>query len=59
MYEACLSDVIDIREGLKEEKKNNSKVINSKEELITKLSRIITHVPHISHVKNAAEDIKV
>ena len=51
-------DLIDIREGLKEEKKNNKGVINSREELITKLSRVITHMPHISHIKNAAEGIK-
>ena len=47
-----------MREGLKEEKENNSKVINSREELITKFSRVIISVSHILCVKNAAEGVK-
>ena len=51
-------DLIDIREGLKKEKKNNSRIINSREELITKLSRVITCISCVLHTKNAAEGIK-
>ena len=51
-------DLIDTREGLKKEKKNNSKIINSKEELIKKLSKVIICMPYVPCTKNAAEDIE-
>ena len=51
-------DLIDIREGLKEEKKNNSRIINSEGELIEKLSKVIICVPYVLCAKNAAEGIK-
>ena len=51
-------DLIDIKEGLKEEKENNSGIINSGGELIKKLSKVITCVPHMPRAKNAAEGIE-
>ena len=39
-------------------KENNSKVINSGEELIKKFSRIITCMSYELCAKNAAEDVK-
>ena len=51
-------DLIDIREVLKEEKKNNSKIINSEEELIEKLSKVIIYMPCVLCTKNTAEDIE-
>ena len=51
-------DLIDIREGLKEEEENNSRIINSGGELIEKLSKVIAHVPHVPCTKNAAEGVK-
>ena len=50
--------MIDIREGLKEEEKNNSRIINSGGELIKKLSKVITCVPCVLCTKNAAEGVK-
>ena len=51
-------DLIDIREGLKKEKENNSRVINSGGELIAKLSRVITYMPCVLRMKNAAEGVE-
>ena len=51
-------DLIDIREGLKEEEENNGEVFDSGGELIAKLSRVIAHVPRVSRAKNAAEDVE-
>ena len=51
-------DLIDIREGLKEEEENNSGVIDSGGELITKLNRVIACVSRVSYAKNAAEGVE-
>ena len=51
-------DLIDIREGLKKEEENNSRIINSEEKLIKKLSKVITYMPCVPCAKNAAEDVK-
>ena len=50
--------MIDIREDLKEEEENNSRIINSGGELIKKLSKVITYISHMPRAKNAAEGIK-
>ena len=39
--------------------KNNSKIINSREELIEKLSKVIIYISCVPYAKNAAEDFKV
>ena len=51
-------DLIDIREGLKEEKENNGEIINSEGELIEKLSKVIVCVLCVPCAKNAAEGVE-
>ena len=51
-------DLIDIREGLKEEEENNGGVFDSGGELIEKLSKVIARVPRVPRAKDAAEGIE-